>query len=101
MQYKVGDKVKIKSDLIIGEVYNGLIFSPAMEKYKGKTFMIANTIAKNVFTFGIGQGLFNSEMVELIEPVNNDLVLNAQIDLHNFNSVDQNTLITLLNKQIL
>ena len=40
MNFKVGDKVRIKNDLIVGEYYGGIYFAPKMEKYKGQIGII-------------------------------------------------------------
>ena len=40
MKFKVGDRVKLKDDLIIGQQYNGIKFCEEMEKYKEKICMI-------------------------------------------------------------
>lgn len=40
MKYKIGDKVKIREDLIVGKDYNGCTFIVDMEKYKGKIAII-------------------------------------------------------------
>ena len=44
MKYKVGDKVRIREDLITEERYGGLTFVPSMEQYKGKVVTITNII---------------------------------------------------------
>jgi hypothetical protein len=44
MKYKVGDKVRIREDLIASKRYNGLSFVPSMEQYKGKVATITNII---------------------------------------------------------
>ena len=41
MKYKVGDKVKVRSDLQDGEIYGCYDFSEGMEKYKGKNVTIS------------------------------------------------------------
>lgn len=41
MRYKVGDKVRIREDLIVDENY-GLCFVPSMAQYKGKVATITN-----------------------------------------------------------
>jgi hypothetical protein len=40
MKYKVGDKVRIREDLIIKEQYNDLTFVPDMVQYMGKVATI-------------------------------------------------------------
>ncbi len=42
MKYKVGDKVKIKEDLVVDETYGEDSFTEEMEKYKGKTATITD-----------------------------------------------------------
>ena len=37
---QIGDTITIKENLISGEKYEGITFSPAMEKYKRKTYII-------------------------------------------------------------
>lgn len=100
MKYKIGDIVKVKENLISGKSYGGLMFSPFMEKYKGKTFMVANIVADNVFNFGMNNGLFSSEMVELIKPLNETNVIDVKVNLHKLTQKDQATLITLLNNTL-
>lgn len=41
MKFKVGDKVRVRDDLIAGEMYNHYMFSRGMIKYKGKILTIA------------------------------------------------------------
>ena len=36
MKYKVGDKVKIRSDLVVDENYEGWFFDKDMAQFKGK-----------------------------------------------------------------
>ena len=40
MKYKVGDKVRVRSDLVVGEYYGGLYFHTCMERLKGKEYTI-------------------------------------------------------------
>ena len=41
MQYKVGDKVKVRSDLKCEEYYGGITFNFEMNKFKGMEITIA------------------------------------------------------------
>ena len=42
-KYKIGDKVKVRKDLVVGERYNGgTTFNSDMEKFKGKTLTISS-----------------------------------------------------------
>lgn len=47
MEYKVGDKVKIREDLSYEDTYGGFLFIPEMINYKGKVATILET--NNVF----------------------------------------------------
>lgn len=40
MKYKVGDKIKVRSDLKVGKMYGAHQFVPAMVEYVGKTMTI-------------------------------------------------------------
>lgn len=40
MRYKSGDKVKVRSDLVVGRDYEGYAFLSEMEKYKGKILFV-------------------------------------------------------------
>ena len=40
MKFSVGDKVRVKTDLVVGKKYNGISFIKAMEESKGKIFTI-------------------------------------------------------------
>ena len=41
---KIKDKVKIKSDLEVGQLYNNIAFTKDMEIYKGKEAVIENVL---------------------------------------------------------
>ena len=41
---KIKDKVKIKSDLEVGQLYNNIAFTKDMEQYKGKLAAIENVL---------------------------------------------------------
>ena len=40
MRYNIGDKVKVREDLIVGEMYDSVKFSKPMQVYKGYTYTI-------------------------------------------------------------
>ena len=44
MNYKKGDKVTFRKDLIVGRKYSGITFNERMMSVKGKTFTIRNGI---------------------------------------------------------
>lgn len=41
MKYKVGDKVKVRNDLVVKNYYGTQMFVEEMRRYKGQTFTIA------------------------------------------------------------
>ena len=45
MKYKVGDKVKIRKDLKVGEIYGGCRFASGMQKLVGKVVRITYSIS--------------------------------------------------------
>jgi len=67
---KVGDVVRVKKDLTVGEYYGGDVFVDEMSKLSGKTSIITN-----VGPFGgykLKDGLDYNYTTEMLEPVNND-----------------------------
>lgn len=40
MRFKVGDKVRVREDLVVGRFYNDTIFAFGMEKFKGQEFIV-------------------------------------------------------------
>lgn len=67
MKYKVGDKVKVREDLEVGETYGADKFVIGMEYYKGKTAIITdrydNTYRVNIDNDYIGWN-WTDEMFE-------------------------------------
>lgn len=44
MKYKVGDKVRVREDLIVGEKYGNDVFTSTMVSFKGKVVTINKVI---------------------------------------------------------
>lgn len=65
MKYKVGDKVKIREDLVIDEIYGDNSFAEEMEQYKGKTATITDTyFGKYEIDIDNGNWCWTDEMLE-------------------------------------
>lgn len=68
MNYKVGDKVKIKEGLEPGEYYKGDFFSLGMKELKGKKAIIVETIGNRYsLDIDICRGNWNDAMLESAE----------------------------------
>lgn len=73
MEFKVGDKVKVRTDLIIDNTYgynNGCYFVEQMGKYKGKIYTIENIEREDRYTLNLENDdywEFTHDMLELVE----------------------------------
>lgn len=67
MQYKAGDKVKVRSDLKCDEYYGGVPFTSEMNRFKGMEFTIARV--NNGGYYEVLETLYNfaDEMLEPVE----------------------------------
>lgn len=65
MKYKVGDKVKVRTDLIVDEIYGGKLFMPEMKQYAGKIYTIYQISSKQTFYLFEEVGwIWTDEMIE-------------------------------------
>ena len=66
MKYKIGDKVRVRKDLVINNEYNGVVYISSMDEFKGKECVITKVgfIAYKINNSEYG---FTDEM---LEPVN-------------------------------
>lgn len=53
MKYQVGDKVKIREDLVALDYYGDIIFIEEMNEYKGKTAIITSVDSENRYSIDI------------------------------------------------
>lgn len=66
-KYKVGDKVRVRSDLVVGEDYGINAFVDSMEKFKGDTLIIKRVLPDgDYFTEG-NSFYWTDEMLEEIK----------------------------------
>jgi len=64
MKYKVGDKVKIREDLIDGKEYGDNIFVPEMKPWCGQVVTIAHCEYGNYLIEGCDNWAWTDEMIE-------------------------------------
>lgn len=73
MEYKVGDKVRVRKDLCVGLAYNHWLFVDAMTKHRGKMVTIA------AVRFGLyhikEDGASYSWTDEMLEPIRNEKIV--------------------------
>ena len=69
MKYNVGDKVKIREDLEIGDTYNDCTFIKNMEKYKGSIATITYSYEDDSYDIDLDDGnwFWTDEMFEDIK----------------------------------
>lgn len=67
MKYKVGDKVRIKKDLEVGECYDGIEFLEKMAKMRGKVVTVRNTLGGKLLLVDEEKRFVYS--LEMFEPV--------------------------------
>jgi hypothetical protein len=91
MKYQVGDKVKIREDLIVDNDYGSYGFVEAMEQYKGKTATITG-VFMNRYDIDIDDGYWSwtDEMLE--DSKNNNVPMTVE-DLFNHTDVEKGGLI--------
>ncbi len=65
-RFNEGDKVRIRKDLIVGEYYDGLLFSTRMESCRGKELVISVSSSGEYLVEDLPY-LFNDEMLEPAE----------------------------------
>lgn len=64
MKYKIGDKVKVRKDLIVDKFYGKEIFVKEMKKWRGKTLTIDNISPPLYRTEETGSWNWTDEMFE-------------------------------------
>lgn len=67
MKYKVGDKVKVRSDLKAHEIYGSNMLTKSMEKFAGKTVTISDVGITSYAIEEMGVAYWTDEMLEPVE----------------------------------
>ena len=72
MKYKVGDKVRVREDLIVGKIYGDDKFLINMKKYSGKTMTVSKIVKEGKYKLKEDTGHWNwtDEMLEDAEGIN-------------------------------
>ncbi len=65
-RFNVGDSVKVKDNLIVGQWYDGLLFNESMEQYKGKETTVRYIIYEE-YVLDLGPYFYNDLMLEKLE----------------------------------
>lgn len=99
MKYKIGDKVKVRNDLVANKKYGSQTFVPTMAKFTGEQ------IIKEVYTQGytikadknLCQYLWTDEMFEDTEE-NKMENQNITINMENLSQEERSTLLSLIEK---
>ena len=75
MKYKVGDKVRVREDLISNKKYVDYTFVYDMNQYKGKEFVIEYVEATSYKLRDINGWWFTAEMFESSTETINDIIV--------------------------
>ena len=96
MKYKVGDKVKIREDLVVDNVYGVDSFVDEMKKYKGRTAIITGVSDRYQIDINNGEWFWTDEMFEDDTEDDNTAITNTTMtveDLLNKTDVEKGGLI--------
>lgn len=95
MKYKVGDKVKIRNDLVEYKQYGHYTFVPYMNKFKGE-----QTIKKVYYDgYAIEADAHDFKWSdEMFEDIKEDKMNTLQINMNNLSEEERNTLLSLIEK---
>lgn len=78
MKYKVGDKVKVRSDLKCEEYYDGVPFTSEMNRFKGMEFTIARVNYGGYYEVLETTYNFTDEMLEPVEEMSAEEAIRLQ-----------------------
>lgn len=99
MKYKVGDKVRVRNDLVEYERYGNQTFVPPMAKYTGE--QIIKEILAGGYTIKADKNLCQYIWTdEMFEDIKEDKMDNntLQINMNNLTDEERNTLLSLVEK---
>ena len=99
MKYKVGDKVRVRNDLVGYERYGNLTFVPTMAEYTGE--QIIKEIRAEGYTIKADKNLCQYIWTdEMFEDIKEDKMDNntLQINMNNLTDEERTTLLSLVEK---
>ena len=76
MKYKVGDKVRVRKDLVPGNKYGDVTYVSNMDKFKNEECVITSTDNKAYYINGLGYWWTD----EMLEPVNEGALLEYALE---------------------
>ena len=79
-KFKIGDKVRLRDDLKVGEEYGEVSFSSSMNKLKGKELTIEGMSLKGNYEIEESYFFLSDEMLEKVNDVNTDNLLEFALD---------------------
>ena len=79
-KFKIGDKVRLRDDLKVGEEYGEVSFSSSMNKLKGKELTIEGMSLKGNYEIEESYFFLSDEMLEKVDDVNTDNLLEFALD---------------------
>ncbi|BBK61876.1 hypothetical protein A9CBEGH2_08160 [Amedibacterium intestinale] len=69
MKFKIGDKVKLKDDLVVRERYEEISFLEEMECFKGEVLTIKSINKRGNYRLNEAPFFWSPSMFELVEPI--------------------------------
>ena len=79
-KFKIGDKVRLRDDLKVGEKYGEVSFSSSMNKLKGKELTIEGMSLKGNYEIEESYFFLSDEMLEKVDDDNTDNLLEFALD---------------------
>lgn len=86
MKFSVGDKVRVREDLVEGEYYGYYMFSHDMKEYKGCIFEISKVLGHEYLLKDMPSFLWTNEMLELVKNEENNVSIKRSVCLEYTNS---------------
>ena len=73
MKYKIGDKVRVRRDLVLGKVYGLFFVNETMYSRRGDVAEIANVFGEKYHITGLGGGYGWTD--EMLEPIHDEKIV--------------------------